>query len=176
MVDDYNIRAVNLEHRTGSQEGIESNDSGYTPLFDPTGVAMVLASNNDGAYLTIDSRPIESTTTYDLTAFFDTQNGQAVILTEPKDATFMAQMGNPFDKEITIQQYDPSNPGAMFPTYTLPTDGSILSIDMGQLAAGTYNAMDPVAHFHVYVPEPASAALLLGGLLGTAALGRGKRE
>lgn len=139
-------------HRSGALEGIDSYDSPYTALFNPSGIAAKIISKVEAQELDIDQRPENSTSNVNLELSLISSNGQPITINSTNELRCnlpLAGMGYDFGtKPITIQQYDPDNTSRKYPLYDvrrLIALGSGTGIIPLPQLNGTFNSEDVYA-------------------------------
>jgi hypothetical protein len=150
----YNFTSGSLRiiHRDGAQENFDPLDSRYYPMFTPEGVASKIVSVVGVDELEIDSRPLNSSSTYYIQLSMISASGNPLSISDSYNRLRFDfprhDMGYVFHgKEIFIQQYNPANLSESFQEYNVrELVAQNLMIDLVNIN-GTIQSEEPYAYF-----------------------------
>jgi len=152
----YGSQDMKILHRTGASEGYDIKDSIYFGMFNPSGIKAKIVSNITGYELEIDSRPPTSLSTIYLELSLHSQGGGAITINSTNELRLsMPLAGSPYfynftNKTLTLQQYNPSDASASYPSYDVR---DVIEDNNGVITLarldGTYESEVPYAWFRV---------------------------
>ncbi len=148
----YTEHSCDIFQWDGALETVEDYDHIYGAMFNPSNIASKVISKAGSSELDVDSRPLGTTSTIYLELALVSQSGAAVeINSENQLILDFPLAGYTFGSEtITIQQYDPNDTSAVYPSYGVRDviqnqEGTIV---LGNIT-GSHASGTPYAYFRV---------------------------
>ena len=153
---DFDKGSYNVVHYSGGTEGYGTYDRRYSSFFSPSGKATKIISNITEYQLRVDTRPVDSLSTIYLELSLHSQGGGAITINSTNELRLSLPLaGAPYfynftNKTLTIQQYDPNNTAASYPSYdvrdVIDDDGGVITLAR---LDGSYESEVPYAWFRV---------------------------
>jgi hypothetical protein len=152
----YTSGTLRIIHRDGALEEKDGFDSNYYPMFTPEGVASKIVSLVGVDELEIDSRPLNSISSFNITLSLISSSGNPITISESTNFLRFsfprADMGYVFDgKQLYLTQYNISNLSQSFPSHNIKDYiHNNQNIELPNLS-GVYDSEVPYAYFRIDV-------------------------
>lgn len=151
----YTNHGVRIGHWEGASEDINDYDHIYGAMFNPSNVASKIISNVSETELDVDSRPLDSSTTFYFELSLVSQSGNPITISSSNELRLSLPLEEyEFeDKTLTIQRYDPEGI-ENYKSYDVKSliskgrgTGKVILSDLD----GQYNSEEPYAYFRITI-------------------------